>query len=192
MTKYRSRASLRPPVTRPTFYQHFSGVADAARKIALARLASAFPIPDPLPLKFDFSRESFAERTVSDALSVIRYMGEDRIFYLRVLNGAGDAKFFEDILAFTSARMLPEAFESAIRKNSATMQDITTVVAGGIILLMIGWLRDEVPEEPRSLAKTDCSRHLVGGCTRCGLISKTAAFRSRDGAGHAQSLFSGK
>lgn len=129
-------------VTRPTFYQHFNDINDAARRVALIRLASAFQVPDPFPPRFDFSTDSVRAYVDAQALPVVAHLKEHREFYLRVLDGAGNAAFFDEIVSFIADRFLPDVYEIAARKQAALKDDLMTVMAGGALSLMIRWLRD--------------------------------------------------
>lgn len=132
-------------VTRPTFYQHFADVPDAARRVALARLDAAFPVPEPFPEHFEISAQNIIRHVAEMALPVIEHLHEHRAFYLRVLDGAGNAAFFDEIVSFLAGRFLPDAFELAARRQAARRDDLMTVMAGGAMWLMVRWLRDDRP-----------------------------------------------
>lgn len=134
-------------VTRPTFYQHFADIPDAARRVALARLDAAFPVPEPFPEQFEISAQSIFRHVAEEALPVIEHLHEHRAFYLRVLDGAGNAAFFDEIVSFLAGRFLPDAFEIAARRQGARKDDLMTVMAGGAMWLMVRWLRDDKPAE---------------------------------------------
>jgi len=134
-------------VTRPTFYQHFADIADAARRVALMRLDAAFPVPEPFPENFEISAENIFRHVADVALPVIEHLHEYRAFYLRVLDGAGNAAFFDEIVSFLAARFLPDAFELAASRHAANRDDLMTVMAGGAMWLMVRWLRDDRPAE---------------------------------------------
>jgi hypothetical protein len=130
-------------VTRPTFYQHFTDIPDAARKVALARLDAAFPVREPFPERFEISAGSIFEHVAEAALPVIEHLREHRAFYLRILDGAANAAFFDEIVAFLAGRFLPDAFELAAQRHAAGRDDLMTVMAGGAMWLMVRWLRDD-------------------------------------------------
>ena len=134
-------------VTRPTFYQHFADIPDAARKVALARLDAAFPVPEPFPEHFEISAPTIFRHVEDVALPVIEHLFEHRTFYVRVLDGAGSARFFADIVSFLAGRLLPDAFELAARRQETRKDDLMMVMAGGTMWLMVGWLRDDIPAE---------------------------------------------
>jgi len=134
-------------VTRPTFYQHFADIPDAARRVALARLDAAFPVPEPFPEHFEISAANIFRHVAEMALPVIEHLREHRAFYLRVLDGAGNAAFFDEIVSFLAARFLPDAFELAARQQAASRDDLMTVMAGGAMWLMVRWLRDDRPAD---------------------------------------------
>lgn len=130
-------------VTRPTFYQHFADIPDAARRVALARLDAAFPVPEPFPEHFEISAQNIFRHVADMALPVIEHLHEHRAFYRRVLDGAGNAAFLDEIVSFLAGRFLPDAFELAARRQAARKDDLMTVMAAGAMWLMVRWLRDD-------------------------------------------------
>lgn len=139
-------------VTRPTFYQHFADIPDAARRAALGRLDAAVPLPRPLPSE-GLSQQALRQRVVDQAMPALKHLAEHRAFYLNVLDGAANAAFFQEIVSFIAGRMLPEVFETAARKGNADRRDLMAVVAGGVMWLVVGWLRDEHRDEPSAMAQ---------------------------------------
>ncbi|MFC3229811.1 TetR-like C-terminal domain-containing protein [Marinibaculum pumilum] len=145
-------------VTRPTFYQHFASVAEAAQQAALARLSAAYPpldpaLLDPAPADGPLTEDEIQRRIERHALPVLQHLLAHRPFYLRVLDGAGTAQFFDELVAFLSARLLPGAFEAAVRRSGATTADMLTIQASGIMWLVIRWLRSEAGgEAPEAMA----------------------------------------
>lgn len=139
-------------VTRPTFYQHFADVPDAARRAALSRLSAAFPMPEPLRQPEELQPQAIRERIERQAEPILTHLFEHKDFYLRVLDGAANMTFFEEIVSFVAMRLLPEIFEPAARRGTVAQQDLTLVMASGITLLIIRWLRDETNSAPRSMA----------------------------------------
>lgn len=126
-------------VTRPTFYQHFSDVADAARRAGLERLGAAFPLSLPdLP-----DAEALRQHIEHDTAPVLAHLLEHRTFYLRVLEGGGNVAFFQDIAEFVAARMLPEFIDQASGGVEQQARDRLAVMAGGVTWLVIAWLRDD-------------------------------------------------
>ncbi len=134
-------------VTRPTFYQHFADIPDAARRVALTRLDAAFPVPEPFPEHFEISAPNIFRHVAEVALPVIEHLHEHREFYLRVLEGAGNAAFFDEIVSFLAGRFRPDAFELAARRQTAQRDDLMTVMAGGALWLIVRWLRNGRPAE---------------------------------------------
>lgn len=134
-------------LTRPTFYQHFTDVPDAARRVALVRLAAAFPMPEPFPEGFEISAGNIIDDVTETALPVIEHLQENRRFYLRVLEEAGNAPFFDEVVTFLSGRYLPDAFELAARRLGARTDDLLTATASGTMWLILRWLREGRPEE---------------------------------------------
>jgi AcrR family transcriptional regulator len=125
-------------ITRPTFYQHFPDVLSAARVAAFYRLEAAFPFPEPVQPGTELTGAEMKVRISKQAQPIFTHLAEHRAFYVRVMDEAGTAGFFDDLIDFTAARMLPEAI--AISKPD----DIglaTKFFAGGLTWLAIGWLR---------------------------------------------------
>lgn len=140
-------------VTRPTFYQHFADIPDAARRAALVRLSDAFPIPQPLQNADERTPEAIRDRIERQAIPILTHLFEHKDFYLRVLEGATNIAFFEEVIGFVSARLLPEVFELAARRGAANRQDLTVVMASGITVLLIRWLREDIERDPHAMAR---------------------------------------
>ena len=47
-----------------------------------------------------------------------------------------------------SDRLLPDHFEPAARRGTAELRDLMTVLAGGVMWLVVRWLRDGAGAEP--------------------------------------------
>lgn len=153
-------------VTRPTFYQHFADVPDAARHVALARLDAAFVEPVRFPETLQITADSIFDRVAAQALPVIEHLSRHRTFYRHVLDGAGTAAFFEEVIAFLAGRFLPDAFDLASRKGGATRDDLMTVMASGVMWLIVQWLRDQTSAEaPEAVARriAAVSSAMIGG-----------------------------
>lgn len=118
---------------RPTFYQHFKDVPDAARRKALVRLAAAFPVPEPFPADFTFTAQSIRAHVEIRAQPVVQHLQDHRIFYLRVMGGAGNAAFFDEIVTFVAARFLPEIYDLVAGKQATLWADLLIVIAGGAV-----------------------------------------------------------
>ncbi len=140
-------------VTRPTFYQHFADVPDAARRAALMRLSAAFPMPEPAAGPDDLRPQAIHDRITSHAEPVLAHLMTHKDFYLRVLEGAMNVAFFEEIVSFVAERLLPEVFELAARGSDATRRDLTVVTAGGVTWFVIRWLRGEFDHDPAAMAR---------------------------------------
>lgn len=140
-------------VTRPTFYQHFADIPDAARRAALMRLSAAFPIPEPAAGPDDLRPQTIHDRITGHIEPVLAHLLTHRGFYLRVLEGATNVAFFEEIISFVAERLLPEVFELAGRGSAATKRDLTAVTAGGVTWLVIRWLRGEFDHDPAEMAR---------------------------------------
>lgn len=136
-------------VTRPTFYQHFGSVPEAARSVALAMLEDAFPIPSPISPEDRESPRRLAARIKGNAAPVILHLAERRAFYVHVLEGAGSAAFFEQIIQFLAERLLPEASTTARHDPQG---DRMSILAGGLMWMVARWLRAEASEDAEHFA----------------------------------------
>ncbi|AXE64977.1 MULTISPECIES: TetR/AcrR family transcriptional regulator [unclassified Hyphomonas] len=126
-------------VTRPTFYQHFENVPAATRAAALSRLADAYPrVALPATATATDTREALEAR----AASVLEHLWRDRTFYRRVIDGAGSADFFDALMEIVADRMMLPAFHHSVRQT-ASERDRKRVLAGGIMWLVVRWLRTE-------------------------------------------------
>ena len=155
-------------VTRPTFYQHFASVEEAAQRAALARLAAAYRPPKDGRSEVELGEEGQDEpspaggrpegaplpeaeiqrRIECHALPILQHLLAHRPFYLHVLEGAGSAGFFDELVAFLSGRLLPHSFDAAARRSGAARADMVTMHTGGVMWLVIRWLRGEAGQEP--------------------------------------------
>lgn len=131
-------------VTRPTFYQHFSDVPDAARRVALARLQAAFPAP--VVVEAAAGPERLFVQVREAALPVLEHLTEHRIFYLHVLEGAGNVRLLEEVVGFLVGRIVQENAVSS--SQGGIGEDLRTVLAGGVMWLVIRWLRQGASQTP--------------------------------------------
>ncbi|WP_234186717.1 TetR/AcrR family transcriptional regulator [Shinella sp. NM-101] len=148
-------------VTRPTFYQHFADIPEAARRAALVRLSSSFPIPAPAAGPDDLRPQAIRDRITGHTEPVLSHLLAHRNFYLRVLEEATNVAFFEEIISFVGERLLPEVFELAARGSDAARRELTVVTAGGVTWLVIRWLRGESDHDPAEMARRCASIALM-------------------------------
>lgn len=141
-----TRVVERAQVTRPTFYRHFADVAEAARVSGLARLERAFPPPLDLEAIGNDAPGTLSAFVAGQAQPVLEHLRDRRAFYLRVLEGAATIGFYQELVAFLTTRMMRQALADAGDR------DVTTVLAGGILWMVIGWLQ-EGGEDPPSMAQ---------------------------------------
>ena len=139
-------------VTRPTFYQHFADVSTAVQTAGISRLAGAFPLPDPLDEGTVLTEALFRERITGQVCPVLKHLAGHRVFYVRVVEGAASAAFFQEIVVFIAARMLPHALDQVARQGETDRDDLKAVLAGGMMWLVIGWLRDDTRVAPDVMA----------------------------------------
>lgn len=128
-------------VTRPTFYQHFPDIPAIARAAAIARLAAASPIPEPIPVA-ELTPAQIRDVIATQFLPDLVHLTEHRDFYLRVLDGATDLHLLTELVTLSLERTTPEPFEHATRGHDTTAHDLMTLVAGGTTWLILTWLRD--------------------------------------------------
>lgn len=139
-------------ITRPTFYQQFPDILTAVRVAGLRRLEEAFPLPEPLPAGAELTCEAVRNRVNRQAIPVFEHLARHRMFYVRVMDEAGTAGFFDDLIAFVASRLLPEAI--AILAGSPDRIAVTTqFFAGGMTWLAINWLREEAAIPPSEMAR---------------------------------------
>ncbi len=124
-------------VTRPTFYTHFRDVPDAIQKAALDRVGKAFPGHEP------GETEAFDLATAREEIRVgLVHLAENRLFYLRVIDAAATVSFFDELVQFVEARMLPTV---AGRANA-------DVFAGGAMWMVVRWMRGQIEGTPDMIA----------------------------------------
>ena len=156
-------------VTRPTFYQHFSDVADAARRAGLDRLAAAFPLPVPASPQDLADPDALRRHIESDATPVLAHLQANRAFYLRVLEGGGNVAFFQDIGDFVASRMLSDFLDAPGSEGGPLKHDLLAVMAGGVTWLTIAWLRDNKSDpDPVTMARRIAAVALASAARRAG------------------------
>ena len=139
-------------VTRPTFYKHFPDIPAIARAAAFARLATAFPLPVPIPDGHEPTSAEIHARMLDEALPLLEHLQAERQFYVRIMDEAGTAGFFEELIEFTAARILP----GDMRAVSATPESVpltTRFFAAGLTWMAIGWLRKDAGRDPEGMAR---------------------------------------
>jgi AcrR family transcriptional regulator len=138
-------------LTRPTFYQHFEDVPSALQLAALFRLEASVPhvangVLDPfLHLPLD------QQITMTGEL-VLTHLGENRQFYLAVLEAAPSTLFFDELAERVYARLLPDVFHIGNEAQSMLVDDLKYVLAGGCVWLILRWLRGDLPATPHEMA----------------------------------------
>ena len=150
-------------VTRPTFYQQFPDVLTAARVAGFHRLKTAFPFPDPLPPGTVLTVAELQDRIIKRAEPLYEHLSAHRTFYVRVMDAAGTAGFFAELIDFTAARLLPEAME-ALAGAPARVRIATEFFASGLTWLSIRWLRAEqtLPADVMSRQVAELVAELIG------------------------------
>jgi len=151
-------------VTRPTFYQQFPDILAAARIAAFRRLETAFPFPKPLLPGTVLTAEEIRGCIIRQAEPLFDHLIAHRAFYVRVMDEAGTAGFFDELIDFTAARLLPEAM--AASAGSPERVAITTkFFAGGLTWLTIRWLRDNTTSSAAAMSRqvADLLANFIGG-----------------------------
>lgn len=138
-------------LTRPTFYQHFTDVPSALQLAALHHLEAGVPhisgdVPHP------FADLPIEERMIMTGEQVLDHLGENRHFYLSVLEAAPSTLFIDILADRVYARMLPEVFQSGKESGSRLLEDLKYVLASGSVWLVLRWFRGELPGTPRDVA----------------------------------------
>lgn len=139
-------------VTRPTFYNHFPDIPATARAAAFARLDRVFPVPAPVPPGHEPTRAEIHDRILREAVPLLEHLTAERPFYVRVMEEAGTAGFFEELIEFTAARILPDE----MRSLSPTPEGValtTRFFAAGLTWMAIGWLRRQAGHDPQGMAQ---------------------------------------
>lgn len=135
-------------VTRPTFYRHFTDVADAARQAALARLQNAFPADPPCLVAQSTDPDCIRAQILDRSLQPLEHLRTCRVFYARVLEGAATVSFFQALVAFLATRMMGDA----LCLIPGASEDRRTLLAGGVMWLVIDWLLGGA-EDPTAMAR---------------------------------------
>ena len=150
-------------VTRPTFYQQFPDILTAARVAAFRRLETAFPFPKPLLPGTVLTAAEMKDCIVKRAEPLFEHLAAHRAFYVRVMDEAGTAGFFDELIDFTAARLLPEAM-AASAGSPERVAIVTEFFASGLIWLSIRWLRTDgtVPAEAMSRQVAELVANLIG------------------------------
>jgi AcrR family transcriptional regulator len=133
-------------VSRPTFYQHFADVAAALQQAALERMADAFPLPSAVDASKPVEQQVYAH-----VLPPLRHLDQHRQFYLRVIETAASAAFFEELVEFVKLRMVTHAL--ATDTSTRRTDEIADIVAGGSMWMVVRWLRGAVKGSPEDIAR---------------------------------------
>jgi len=131
-------------VTRPTFYQHFTGIHHLAQVAALADLDRAIP---PAAAASCGLQDDVAARV----LPALQHLQAHRAFYLNVLENGASVELFSGIIRLVTDKMLPDAFRAAGGSDEAT-GDLMALVAAGIMWMVVDWLRDPEAAAAESMA----------------------------------------
>lgn len=126
-------------ITRPTFYQQFADVPSAARAAAFARLDEAMPLGRPVVVDDEPAAETI-ERVRCEVLPMLEYLEANRTFFVRVMEEAGTAGFFDDLVTFIGLRISEEPMVPA-NASPELKAASNRFVAAGLSWLVINWLR---------------------------------------------------
>ncbi len=125
-------------VTRPTFYQHFTGIHHLAQVAALGDLDRAIP---PAPSGAGTSGRAIQEDVAARVLPALRHLQTHSDFYLNVLENGANVALFSGIVRLVTEKMLPDAFRAAGGSDEAT-GDLMRLVAAGVMWLVVEWMRE--------------------------------------------------
>lgn len=134
-------------VTRPTFYQHFPDVSSALQRAALERVATVLP-----PFTGVCTPETIEQTVTQHALPALIHIDAHRPFYLRSIEGAATAAFFEELVQFVSQRMLTRTTDDLSPLASEKLSQLSDVIAGGSMWLVVRWIRGDLLCTPADLA----------------------------------------
>lgn len=135
-------------LTRPTFYQHFADVPAALQYAALERIATVLP-----PFAGSTTLETIDETVSQHALPALIHIDTHRDFYLRVIESAASAAFFEELVRFVRQRMLTEAINGLSPLASEKLAQLSDVIAGGAMWLVVRWIRGDLRGTPNDLVQ---------------------------------------
>ena len=144
-----TQVSAKAAVTRPTFYQHFPDLASAARAAAFARLDQALPQNQADDAALE--GEALRAHVEQEALEIFSYLAQHRPFFARVMEEAGNASFFDDLVSLTGTRLVPQHIAPA-EAGPIYAQTFNRFFAGGLTWLAINWLKTEPVEPPEQFA----------------------------------------
>jgi AcrR family transcriptional regulator len=134
-------------LTRPTFYQHFPDITAALHCAALERIGVVLP-----PFSDVCSLETIEQTVTQHTLPALIHIDAHRDFYLRVIESAASAAFFEELVQFVRQRMLTEAIDGLSPMASEKLAQLSDVVAGGAMWMVVRWIRGDLHGTPNDLA----------------------------------------
>lgn len=144
-----TQVATRAAVTRPTFYQHFHDLASAARAAAFARLESALPTSSD---EDDILQgEALRAHVEAEALDIFKFLAQHKAFFARVMEEAGNASFFDDLVSLTGTRLVPQHL-APLEAGPGYGQTVNRFFAGGLSWLAVNWIRTEPTEPPTEIA----------------------------------------
>lgn len=135
-------------LTRPTFYQHFPDVPAALQYAALERIATVLP-----PFTGSATQDDLEQTVIEHALPALLHIDAHRSFYLRVIENAASAAFFEELVQFVRQRMLTETMDGLSPLASEKLSQLSDVIAGGAMWLVVRWIRGDLVGTPSDLAQ---------------------------------------
>ncbi|KQN74885.1 TetR/AcrR family transcriptional regulator [Devosia sp. Leaf64] len=144
-----TQVATKAAVTRPTFYQHFPDLAAAARAAAFMRLDEALAHSEE---NEELAGEALRAHIEKAALEIFAYLAQHRTFFVRVMEEAGNASFFDDLVSLTGTRLVPGHIAPS-EASSVYAQTVNRFFAGGLSWLAINWLRTEPVEPAEKLAQ---------------------------------------
>ena len=134
-------------MSRPTFYQHFADVPEAAAAAAARRIADTFARADERYA--DRAREDFVRGTLDE---VVGEMDAHRALYRRVLAGPSSRTASDLVIRYVTDRMRERVLGGVAEPGT---EDRLAVIGAGITWLMVQWVQTDGTgrNEPQATAR---------------------------------------
>ncbi len=137
-------------VTRPTFYQHFTDLAQLASDAAIARLDAEFSRHDDVRVADRVPQSSSLEAWLSALEPIVHelleHLAEHGDFYRRVFNGPSTRQLIDAGVGLLARRILQHSpLGAAVAEPQAEeTRDKIAIISGGIVWLICTWLATDL------------------------------------------------